>query len=146
MYASVTASEKTEGKSTARQTTKGERSNGLFRKAGVHYPDSLARMVTNDASVGHRPGVEKHSASDRLSRLIQTGSIQTKLKISKPDDKMEQEADRTADSVMTAPFKSASLAIRYFRVAAVSSTGWVWASDPMGETEKPKALLLMGIE
>jgi hypothetical protein len=103
MYASVTASRKTEAKSTARKTAKGERSNGVLRKISGYGSDSLARLVTADAPGGCCPVVGRKTSSDGLSRLIRTGSIQAKLKISKPNDKMEHEADQTADSVMTAP-------------------------------------------
>ena len=91
MYAAVRASSKTEGKSTARETSQGERSTVLLRKMDGHDSDSLARLVSTDASVGCSPGVGQRTSSERLSRLIHTGSIQTKLKVSKPNDKMEQE-------------------------------------------------------
>ncbi len=58
--------------------------------------------------------VNKHS-SDNSSGLILTGSrpnnytIQTKLSVGEPNDPYEQEADRTADKVMTMPVSSSGI-------------------------------------
>jgi len=45
---------------------------------------------------------------DNLSHLIITGnnSIQTKIKVGKPNDKYEQEADKVADKVMSSPMSA----------------------------------------
>jgi hypothetical protein len=41
----------------------------------------------------------------RVQRLIKSGTVQPKLKIGKPNDKYEQQADRMADKVMRMPDK-----------------------------------------
>jgi hypothetical protein len=47
--------------------------------------------------------LQRTIGNQAVQRLIKSGSIQTKLKINKPNNKYEQEADRAADKVMRMP-------------------------------------------
>ena len=79
-----------------------------MRKIDGNGSDSLARLVSANGAGACCPEAVQRTSSQGLSQLIQTGQVQTKLKVSKPSDKMEQEADQTADRVMTAPIQQVS--------------------------------------
>jgi hypothetical protein len=49
--------------------------------------------------------------NDEVRRMIVSGAIQAKLRVGKPNDRYEQEADRAADRVMEMPEIKGSLVI-----------------------------------
>jgi Domain of unknown function (DUF4157) len=67
--------------------------------ASIH-PRALTRRSTAD-SEGAIPcaGVQQNAGNFAVQRLFKSGSLQTKLSISQPDDPYEREADRIANAI-----------------------------------------------
>jgi len=106
MYA--TASRQTENKISTVQRSQALEGTQvtLQRKTNGRDSEALAQALakgspTNPSSLPSEVNV--NSPSNHLSHLVQTSSIQPKLKIGKPNDGFEQEADQMADKVMTFP-------------------------------------------
>lgn len=58
---------------------------------------------SKQSPVGHILHLQRTIGNRAVTRLIQSGKIQAKLKIGKPNDIYEKEADRVADRVVTMP-------------------------------------------
>lgn len=61
-----------------------------------------ARVVPPNRTRPFRTGESLDSQAD-IRRIIGESGIQTKLKVSRPDDPYEKEADQVADQVMRMP-------------------------------------------
>src|SRR5574341_1556134 len=74
---------------------KKERSISRVQKTKGFQPESsaIARILFLQRTIGNQA----------IQKLIKSGALKTKLKISQPGDKYEQEADRVADAVMRMP-------------------------------------------
>jgi len=76
------------------------------QRSAPRAQDSLASR--RPAATGHTPAqhildLQGTIGNQAARRLLLSSSIQAKLKVSQPEDKYEQEADRTAEAVMRAP-------------------------------------------
>lgn len=71
--------------------------NSTLRRSGNNF------LPFSNSLANHILHLQKTIGNQAVQRLIKSGTLQTKLKISEPGDKYEQEADRTADAVMRMP-------------------------------------------
>lgn len=82
-----------------RQTVaKVQRSAGRSKDHTLSRPSATARPPEHPIL-----GLQRTIGNQSVQRLLSSSYIQAKLKVSQPGDKFEQEADRTADTVMRAP-------------------------------------------
>ena len=84
------------GKVTAKKA-KPERTNT------VSHRRRMESFKTVDSPVGKISHLQRTLGNQTVQRLFKSGVIQAKLKIGKPNDKYEKEADRVADIVMQMP-------------------------------------------
>jgi len=81
----------------ATRTVKQKRGNPVFKKQKADISKSTSSPIENIISL------QKNIGNQAVQRLFESGNIQAKLKIGRPGDKYEQEADRVADQVMNMP-------------------------------------------
>ncbi|MCP4374416.1 MAG: DUF4157 domain-containing protein [Deltaproteobacteria bacterium] len=72
------------------------RESVVQRKHNVSSNTGLSNLITDSSS-------SLSNSSNHLSNLVHTSRVQPKLSIGKPNDRLEQEADRVAEKVMTSP-------------------------------------------
>jgi len=87
---------KVRDKATFRNLKK-NRSNPVFKKQKKGISKSSSSPIYNIISL------QKSIGNSAVQRLFESGAIQAKLKIGRPGDKYEQEADRVANQVMSMP-------------------------------------------
>ena len=84
--------------SSSKQSERGARPEGTRTKGAASSAQSPAeRIVLLGGKLGN----------GMMLRLMQSGMLQAKLTVSRPDDIYEQEADRVADQVMRVPESAA---------------------------------------
>lgn len=113
----ATASKQSESTSSTAQPKQAQDSSHLTlqRKSNGHDSEALGQMLAqgNPGSSSHgSPAIHANSPSIQLSRLVKTATVQPKLKIGKPNDRFEQEADQMADKVMAFPSPGAQPALQ----------------------------------
>lgn len=66
-------------------------------------------VVSNsiNSPIDHILHLQRTIGNQAVQRLFKSGTLQAKLRIGKPNDKYEQEADRVADQVMRMPENTA---------------------------------------
>jgi hypothetical protein len=79
------------------------------KKSKTKRNEAVSRMRKNDkfkivdSPVDQLSHLQRTIGNQSVQRLFKSGTLQTKLKIGKPNDKYELEADRVADQVMRMP-------------------------------------------
>ncbi len=79
------------------KTPEAKRENSTSRTQKTGYSQSLSSPIDQ---ILH---LQKTIGNQAVQRLFKSGTLQAKLRIGKPNDKYEQEADRVADKVMRMP-------------------------------------------
>jgi peptidoglycan hydrolase-like protein with peptidoglycan-binding domain len=103
MYALASANKQNTTSTGTRQNKHNTDSVTLQRKSNGRDAEALSQSISGSTPVNafhFSSGTNLHSQSSHLSHLVQNSSIQAKLKIGKPNDKYEQEADRVAQQIM----------------------------------------------
>ncbi|MCP4368580.1 MAG: DUF4157 domain-containing protein [Deltaproteobacteria bacterium] len=73
-----------------------KRESAIQRKYNVPSNAGLSNLISGSSS-------SLSNSSNHLNNLVRTSRVQPKLSIGKPNDRLEQEADRVAEKVMTSP-------------------------------------------
>jgi len=76
--------------------------NNRQKNSNLCRPGNNSLSFSNSLA-NHLLHLQRTIGNQAVQSLIKSGTLQTKLKISEPGDKYEQEADRTADAVMQMP-------------------------------------------
>ncbi|MBN1480883.1 DUF4157 domain-containing protein [candidate division KSB1 bacterium] len=97
MYTTSSASHK----SSSRSRSTSSSLNSVSRKAGD--ADVLSSLIPAVSSNDHSQFTRPNHTTEHLSRLIQP-----KMEVGAPNDRFEQEADSTAEKVMSSPLSAAS--------------------------------------
>ena|SRR3990172_220479 len=90
----------------ARQATGHDGKTGLQRKSNGRDTESLSHVIAKGTpanSIHPFSTINRKSESSYLSSLVYSPTVQAKLTVGKPDNKLEKEADDTATKVMTCP-------------------------------------------
>ncbi|MHC5058422.1 MAG: PIN domain-containing protein [Planctomycetota bacterium] len=85
------------------KTSENKGKNPLGTKPKENFYESM------DSPVEQIFHLQRTIGNQAIQRMIKSGTLQAKLKIDKPNDKYEQEADRVADKVMSMPEPKGSL-------------------------------------
>lgn len=102
----TTANKQSTSSSSSRQNANNGSVSTLQRKSNNRDTDTLSGIISHKSSTSsynYSPNSNFNSRSNGLSSIIQNSSVQTKLIIGKKNDPFEQEADQTAEKVMTSP-------------------------------------------
>lgn len=84
------------------QSAKAQKS-GTEKKKSVSSKSTLELSQTVDSPVKQVLYLQNTIGNRAVTRLIQSGALQAKLKISRPNDVQEKEADRVANEVVSMP-------------------------------------------
>jgi hypothetical protein len=106
MYTLASTNKQNKTSAAKRQNKYNTNSQTLQRKSNDQNTEALSQLVSNRTPVNALPLSSRanlNSQSSYLSYLVKNSLIQAKLKIGKPNDVFEQEADRAADEVMRMP-------------------------------------------
>src|SRR5437763_4240655 len=75
-----------------------ERSREAPEHARAHAPTPVAAQ-----GLKRFAGVQRHAGNLAVQRLLRSGALRAKLAVGRPGDEYEQEADRVAERVVSAP-------------------------------------------
>ncbi len=75
--------------------------NNVSAKNTVSGKTAHAKPASESPAMGYMPDLQRTIGNQAMGRLLQSGVLQTKLKIGPANDKYEQEADRIADRVVS---------------------------------------------